>query len=198
MAKLFDEDGNEVEGALTKEEIETATAAAVETAKTEALDAYKKEHPEETPEEKTAREAAEAAATAAEKTPQQIAEEAVASALRTRDIADMAKAFAPGDAAKQAEIIANAGRLTGYEQTPEGLAGQVENAAKMAGIDVSGIDVSSVGNTGGGRNIDNANQVKTTEVDKTVQKILSISPEDVKKYGPKVEEILGVAPTVNE
>lgn len=200
MAKLFDENGNEVEGALTKEEHD----AALETSKTEAVDAYKVEHPEtkeETPEEKTAREAAEAAAASA-KTPEQIAEEvagkAVATALRGRDIADAAKRYAPGDAEKQKQIIENAGRLNGFEQDDEGLAKQMEAAAGMAGIDVSSMNVADVSMTGGGRNIDHAETLQRSEADKTMQAILKISPEDVKKYGPEVEKTLGAAPVVNE
>lgn len=200
MAKLFDENGNEVEGALTKEDHETALA----TGKTEAVEAYKTEHPEEkpeTPEEKADREKKEAELAAA-KTPEQIAEEvagkAVANALRARDISDMAKRYAPGDAEKQKEIIENAGHLQGYEENSEGLGKQMEAAASMAGIDVSGVNVADVSHTGSGRNVDVAGAAKMSEADKTMQNILKITPEDVKKYGPEVEKTLGAAPVTTE
>jgi hypothetical protein len=188
MAKLFDENGNEVAGAMTKEEHETALTAAVDTAKTEAVDTYKKENPPaETPPAKKEGEEEETTETA-EQIAERIASKAVATALRQRDIQDMARAYAPADAAKQAEIIANAARLTGYEETPEGLASQVEAAAKVAGIDTAGVDISGVTGTGGGRNVDTTSGPAPTEADSTVQKALGITSEDVEKFAPKEGE----------
>lgn len=181
MAELYDKDGNLVEGALTKEEHE----AAITTKSQEAVEAYKAANPpkEEKQEEKQDGGEKTAAELAAE-----AAEAAVAAALRARDISDMAKLYAPGDATKQNEIIQNAGRLQGYEATAEGLASQMEAAASMAGIDVKGVDISGITSTGGGRNVDTAPKGSTSEVDKSLQTALGIKPEDAEKYGKEGDE----------
>lgn len=193
--ELYDKDGTLVEGALTKEEIETAQKTAVDAAAAKALEDYKKEHPEplaETDEEKIAREKKEkeeAEKKETEKTPQQIVEEAVTVALKKRDVQDMAKKFAPGDPDKQKEILANIDRVTGFEDTPEGMVQQAEAAARMAGIDTAGVNVSDVSATGSGRNIDVADAKKTSEIDESLQKGLGISKEDVEKYGKEADGI---------
>jgi hypothetical protein len=185
---LYDKDGNIIEGAMTKDDIEKAKQEAVDAAKEAAIEEYKAANPSETAEEKAAREAKEKEAEG-EKTPAELAQEAadraVAAALRTRDIQDMAKLYAPGDSAKQKEIIDNARRVSGFEETPEGLVSQVEAAAAMSGIDTKGVDLSGLAMTSGGRDVDVKPNVKATEADATVQNALGIKPEDVEKYGDK-------------
>lgn len=191
MADLYDKDGEIVAGAMTKEEIDAATLAAVEAAKTAAVEEYKAANPGETAEEKAAREAKEKAAPV-EKTPAEIATEAataaataaVAAALRTRDIQDMAKLYAPGDTEKQKLIIENATtKVQGFENNADGLVQQMEAAASMAGIDVSGVDISSLSGTGGNRNVDAKAGRAPTGDDAAIQAALGIKPEDAEKYG---------------
>lgn len=185
--ELYDKDGKLVEGALTKEEAETAQSTVVEAAKTAAVDEYKAANPSETAEEKAAREAREKAAEG-EETPTQVAERianaAVTKALRGRDIQDMARLYAPGDTEKQKLIIENATtKVQGFEETPEGLVKQMEAAASMAGIDVSGVDIAALSMTGGNRNVDAGGRPAPTGDDAAIQTALGIKPEDAEKYG---------------
>lgn len=179
MAKVTLEDGTEVE-MLTPEEAKVQSDAV--------LEQYKKDNPiapvvvaktpEELAQEKIAQDAANEPMA---KLGRQLEE--VHAKLRDREIADYAKTYAGNDTKKQDEYKTKFGRLTGYAETPEGLAERASDAAKMIGIDPTTVDVGDVAGTGGGRNIDSAAAVRQSEADTVVQKALGISVEDVKKYG---------------
>lgn len=173
MATFKNEDGEEFE-AFTQEELEAAKATALEEFKNAnppaPAPAPEPAAPENDP------------VAALSKTVQDLQ-----ATLRAREIKDMAKLYAPGDVEKQKEYETNFGKLTGYENTPEGLAEQAEAAARLSGIDVTGVSVGDVAATSGGKNIDSAAQAKSSDADAALQKALGISPEDVAKYGPAVE-----------
>jgi len=180
MAKYFDADGNEVEGLLNAEEVVAAGNKAVAD--------YQKANPVVVP--KTAEEIA-AEKIVADKAlePFNVLSKTVSdlqATLRSRDIKDLARTYAGGDVAKQAEFETKFGRLTGYADTAEGMAERAGDAARMVGIDPAGFDVGSISGTSGGRNVGASPTVAQTDADKAVQKALGITPEDVTKYAPQV------------
>lgn len=177
---LYDKDGNEVEGSMTKEEHE----AALKEASDKAVEDYKVANPapkEETTEEKTAREAKEKEGTS-ELGTLTATVASLQKQIRDKDLAVLATGFAKGDTAKRDEIVKNFDKLTGFEATPEGFALQAEAAARMTGIDTTGIDVGAFSGTSSGRSVDASVGSKTTEKDAAIQKELGITAEDITKY----------------
>lgn len=178
MAKFFDAEGNEVE-AFTTEEV----AAQAQTVAEAALEKYKAENPQKE----------DVVVAPADTTPDPVAEltktvKTLQDTIRSKEIKEIARTYAPGDVEKQKVIEQNFGRLTGFEETPEGFSQQAEAAARMSGVDTTGVSVGDVSGTGGGRNIDIPGQKQQTEVDKNVQTVLGITPEMVEKYSGKVSE----------
>ncbi len=175
MATYKDADGNDVE-AFTQAELDIKAKEAADAAAAKAVEDYKAANPTPVVVEKK------------EETSDPLAGikqtiESLQSTIRARDVADLARTYAGADAAKQGEFKANFSKLTGFADTPEGLAEQAVAAAKMTGIDVAGVNVGDVAGTGSGRNVDGAATPQATEADKVVQKALGITTEDVKKYG---------------
>ena len=173
--QYYDEDGNLIEGEFVKKE---DADAASEAAKAAAVEEYKAANP-----------APEAAPVKVEeKSPAEISadvvEAAVSKALRARDVLDLAKVYAPGDAVKQEEFKNSFGRLSGFDQTQEGLIEQAEMAARAVGIDTAGVDISAHAASGGGRDVDRVNPVAPeSDGSKVVGKLFGITDEDRKKYG---------------
>jgi len=175
--KFTDEEGNEIE-VKTDEEI----AADIEAARLEAIEEYKKNNP---PAETPAKTQEEGAVDPIEELKKTV--EGLQTTLRAKEIKDLARTYAPGDTAKQAEFEKGFSRLSGYENTPEGMLEQAEAAAKIAGIDVSSVSVADVAGTGSGRNIDSKASVAKSEADAVIQKALGITEEDVKKFAPAAD-----------
>jgi hypothetical protein len=181
MAKIRLEDGTEAEY-LTPEEAK----AQAEAAAAKALEDYKKANPEKTPEQieaerKAAEEKAKSDAEPLNQLKAQL--ESVQKELRDSKIESFAKSFAGSDKAKQDAYKVAFGRLTGFEETTEGMAERAEAAARMIGVDPKTVNVGDVAGTGGNKNVDDAGKPVMTEADKPIQKALGITEEDVKKYG---------------
>lgn len=189
MAKFKNDAGEEVE-ALTADEVTAKVKEASEAAAAKAIEDYKKANPAKTPEEiaadkKAADDKAKADAEPIAKLTKDLAE--VSSKLRGKEIADLARTYAKGDVDKQKSFTEMFGRLTGFENTPEGMIAQAEAAAGAVGINVKSVNVGDVSGTGAGRNVDAAGKPVTSEADKAIQAALGIKPEDAVKYAPKVE-----------
>lgn len=189
MAKYTDADGNEVE-AFTQEELDAKAKELADAAAAKAVEDYKAANPTKTQEQIDAEKKAADEKSKADNEP--IAKltktvETLQQQLMQERVAGFARTYAGSDPAKQGEFKTKFDRLTGYPDTPEGIAERAADAAKLIGIDPQTVDVGSVASTGGGRNIDSSKQVQATEADKVVQKVLGISAEDVKKYGPIVD-----------
>lgn len=180
MSKLFDENGNEVE-AFTKEELD----AEIEKFKKEEEDADAKKKEEEAAaakakEEEENKQKAETEKTEVEKMNERLSRiEAENKQLKVEKLADQ---FAGNDAEKRKIFMAKFDRLTGYEETGDGLIERATDAAKLAFGEDAGIDTTTLGNAGG-RNPGDVKQVQTTQADKDIQSALGISEDDVKKYG---------------
>ncbi len=179
MAKFKNEEGEEFE-AFTADEVEAAKNAAIETAKAAAIEEYKAANPP----------AAEGDGTAPTEVEQ--LKGLVMSLKQTMEqqtVSGFAQQFAGADTAKQAEFKTKFDRLTGYPETPEGLAERAADAAKLIGVEApAGVDVGGLAGTGGGRNVDPATAVQATEADKVVQKALGITAEDVAKFGGEAKQ----------
>lgn len=190
MAKFKNEAGEEVE-AFTKEEIDAQIKTAAEAAAAKAVEDFKTANPPKTAEQIAADKKAADEKAAADNEP--VAKltktvEDLQKTLRNRDVADFAKVYTKGDTAKKTEFSSMFDRMSGFDDTtPEGMAAHAEAAARAIGLDVAGVDISSITGTGGGRDIDANKGKPSTEADKVIQKALGISEEDVKKYGPAVE-----------
>lgn len=177
MAKFKNENGEEFE-AFTQEELDAKASELATAAAAKAVEDYKKANPakKEEPviEKKQDGDPVAKLAQTVEALQKQLLEEKVANFART---------FAGSEATKQAEFKAKFERLTGYPETPEGLAERAADAARMIGVNPSSVDISGVAGTGGGRNVDGTGKPAATEADKVVQKVLGITEADVKKYG---------------
>lgn len=184
MAKVKLEDGSEID-VLTPEEAKALVDAGIEE--------YKKNNPpaevkaEKTPEEKAAEAAAAEAAANNPVKALTATVEALQKDIRARDLREIARTYAKGDAAKMTQITENFDKLTGYDATPEGLAQQAEAAARMAGIDTTGINVGDIAGTGSGRNVDAPAGGATTTVDAEIQKAMGITPDVAEKYAPQAK-----------
>lgn len=188
MTKYFDADGNEVDG-FTQAELDAKAKELADAAAAKAIEDYKAANPVKTQEqidaEKKAAEKAKADSEPIAKLTKTV--ETLQQQLNQERVAGFARTYAGADATKQAEFKTKFDRLTGYADTPEGIAERAADAAKLIGVDPVSVDISAVAGTGGGRNIDANKQVQATEADKIVQKALGITAEDVKKYSSAVE-----------
>lgn len=181
MAKLFDENGNEVE-ALTLEEVKAANE--------KALADYKKTEEDK----KKADDDAVAAAKAAEDAARAAAQDPnaelgsrltkIEQENRQLKIERLADKFAGNDPEKRAAFVQKFDRLTGYEESDAGLVERATDASKLAFGENPTIDIGAVAGTGGGRSIGDK-EYTPTEGDKAVQEALNISAEDIAKYGKK-------------
>lgn len=176
MGKLFDENGDEVT-AFTQEELDAAKKEAVTAAKTadeEAAAATAKEK-----ENADIAAADNATKTDAQKLEERLARiEAENTKFRVEKLADQ---FAGDDKEKRIQFMSKFDRLTGYEDTPEGMAERASDAVRLAfGIE-AGVDTAGLGDSGG-RGEDSKGVVQSTEADKDIQSMLGISSDDVQKY----------------
>lgn len=182
----YDADGKEIEGLMTPEEVKTANEKAVSD--------FKAQQEADAAAATTKKAEDDAAIEAAKNTPDPVAEvKKTVDALQATFVAERlertAQRFAGDDAEKQGAYKTAFSRLSGYADTPEGQAEHAAAAARLAFGDDKTVDVGSMSGTGGGRNVDEKPRALTTDADKALQGALGITPEDVEKYGPKVEEI---------
>lgn len=189
--KYKNENGEEFE-AFSQEELDAKAKELADAAAAKAVEDYKTANPAKTTEQVAAEKVAKDAADAAANEPiarmaKELAE--VKAKLTNAEVAGLARTYAGADATKQAEFKTMFGRLSGYEETSDGMAERAKAAALAVGIDIKGVDISGVSSTGSGRNVDNANAPKATEADAVVQKVLGISAEDVKKFGASAQEV---------
>lgn len=185
MADLFNEAGEKVEGAMTKDEIATAT----KTAEDAAVEQYKKDNPPPAVVEKKQDDAA----AVTEEMPAWAKEikstvDKLAGTVTTTTRETIADRYAGADKENRDKFQQKFDRLTGYEDTPEGLAARAEDARTLAfGENAPVIDVAALGGTGSGRNVDDAGKKTPSEADKTVRTLLGITPKDVETFAPKGE-----------
>lgn len=177
---VYDKDGNEIEGGMTKEEVETNKLAAIEE--------YKKANPVpviEKPAEPVVEKKDEEIPAWAKQLSEKV--DALSSTQSTTAKATIASQFAGSDPAKQLAFLDKFDKFTGYPETPEGQRERATDAAKAAFGD--GVNVADMAGTGGNRNVDNsAPKTLDTPVDKGIQNLLGIKAEDVTKFAPKVDE----------
>lgn len=176
MAELFDKDGKPVEGAMTKEEIDAAVAAAG----TKAVDDFKAANP---PKEEKKEEVKDEVQKQIEQLSSLV--QGLVTTNNESVKASFASKFAGGNADDAAKFNTMYDRLTGFEETPDGRAERAEAAARAAGLSTEGIDVGDFAGTGGGKNIDPAKTVASTSADKLLQPMFGLTPEDVTKFTPK-------------
>jgi membrane protein involved in colicin uptake len=185
MAKFKDENGDEFE-AFTQQELDAKAKELSDAAAVRAVEDYKAANPAKSAEQVAAEKAATDAKTLADNEPiTKLTKtvEALQQQLTQERVSGFAKTYAGNDQAKQTEFKAKFDRLTGYSDTPEGVAERAADAAKLIGVNPQSVDIGGIVGAGSGRNVDGAGAMKITEADKVVQNALGISAEDVKKYG---------------
>jgi len=108
------------------------------------------------------------------------------SALYEMRVEKYADIHAGNDAEKREKFMTKFGRLTGYEETANGLAERAKDAAKLA-FDVAPTDDMSNLADAGSKGIDTKSQngVVTNDAEKELQKQLGITDADIEKYGDK-------------
>lgn len=191
MTKLYDESGDEVEGAMTKEEFEAQKNDAIAKAVEEALNAEKekeklnKEHPAKADEQTTGK---------TETTEPNLGQtddiallkkqiEALSSSINSERVGKFADKYSAGDPEKAKLFQEKYERLTGYEDTPDGISERAADAARLAGLEPASVDIGAVSGTGTGRDISGTGTQKVSEADKAIRNMLGISEDDAKKYG---------------
>lgn len=192
MAKFKNEEGEEFE-AFSQEELDAKAKELSDAAAAKAIEDYKNANPAKTVEQIAAeKKIADEKAVADSEPLAKLAKELsdVKEKLSRAEVANLAKTYAGSDVEKQKSFTDMYSRLGGFEDSAEGVIARATAAAGAVGIDVKSVDISGVSGTGGGRNVDVRNSPKATEADTVVQKALGITSEDVKKYGPSVDEAI--------
>lgn len=191
---LYDKDGKEVEGAMTKEEVEKAVSDAEQSLiDSAAEDVASKEKKDK--EDADAKAAADQKAiddkAAADKAAAEgnggkpVTDPSVLSRLERIEQEKLADIHAGTDPEKRAAFLGKYGRLTGYPDTAEGITERAEDAVKMAFGTTPSIDVSA--DAGSGRNVDAKIEIKKTEADVALGKVFGITDADREKFAPKEE-----------
>lgn len=107
------------------------------------------------------------------------------SALYDMRVEKLADSYAGSDADKRQMFISKFGRLTGYEETVDGMAERARDAAKLA-FDSVNTGASTAGITNvGGKSVDAEQNTgaQASSADIELRKALGITEEDVSKYG---------------
>lgn len=192
---LYDKDGKEVEGAMTKEEVEKAVgdaeqalidSAAEEVKTQEQKDkeiADKKIIDDKAAADKKEADDKAAADLAAGKPVADPRIDATLSRLERLEHEKLADIHAGADPEKRSAFLSKYGRLTGYPDTPEGIAERAADAVKMAFGAAPTVDVTA--DVGAGRNVDQKTEIKKTEADVALGKVFGISDADREKFTPK-------------
>ena len=106
------------------------------------------------------------------------------SALYDMRVEKLADSYAGNDADKRTAFATKFSRLTGYEDTLEGMAERAKDAAKLAFDTQEGASTAGLADAGG-KGVD-ANVKQTApanDVEREVRQALNISDADVEKYG---------------
>lgn len=106
------------------------------------------------------------------------------SALYEMRVEKLADSHAGNDADKRQAFVAKFGRLTGYEETAEGMAERAKDAAKLA-FDTAGAGASTEGlSDAGGRGEEGSGGVvaPSSSADAELRAALGITDKDVEKY----------------
>jgi hypothetical protein len=108
------------------------------------------------------------------------------SALYEMRVEKYADIHAGNDAEKREKFMVKFGRLTGYEETPEGIAERARDAAKLAFDATQDASTQGLADTGG-RSVDTASQnfAPSNDIETQLRRELGISDTDVEKYGKK-------------
>lgn len=174
MAKYYDENGNPVEGVLTQAEADEAATQKIKDAETAAIEAYKKEHPEQVADPVAATELG---------TLKTQVETLTASLSKKEQDAAIAK-YTGGDAEKETKVRAEFDKMSGYADP----AARAEAAAKVALGEAKVVNVGDYSGAGNRNPDNNHNAVPLSRAsDQALQKNLGLKPEDVAKYGPAIE-----------
>lgn len=106
------------------------------------------------------------------------------SALYDMRVEKLADSFAGNDPEKRQSFINKFGRLTGYEETIDGMTERARDAAKLA-FDTQNIAENTVGLADAGGKTINAtgNSQHVNQADDELRKLLGITDTDVEKYG---------------
>jgi hypothetical protein len=175
--EVFDKDGNPIEGVFSKDELEAKVQSE--------LDARIKAAEEA--------EAAEAAAQAAAQQQQNEMPEWAQSLVQkveslssnaTRGFVERVSSTLDTDRRKEVETKFN--QLTGYDETPEGLARRAEDAYLLATgerYNAGRVDMSNLAAAGGVKTQTDSKVI--SEADKQIQAALGITAADIEKYGKK-------------
>ena len=164
MTTYYDEQGNAVE-AFSKEELEAQLAAKLEEQQT--TQAPAPESQDMSP-----------VLARLQKTENDLYQ------MRVEKYADI---HAGNDAEKREKFMAKFGRLTGYEETPDGIAERARDAAKLAFDDAQAAASTADLANAGGRNVNVAPQgaAPANDAEAQLRKELGISDDDVEKYSKK-------------
>jgi len=105
-------------------------------------------------------------------------------ALYEMRVEKFADSFAGNDTEKRQAFITKFGRLTGYDETLDGMAERAKDAAKLA-FDTQDSGASTVGLAdAGSKSVGGTNNaVQTSQTDAELRKMLGITDSDVEKYG---------------
>lgn len=179
--EVFDKDGKPVEGVFSKEEVEAQVKAAADKAAADAKAASD-----------AAIEAARVAAEAAGAGGDQIPEWAKTLVQKVDSLSNhntqsyLGKVVTGLDSDKAKEVEAKYASLTGYAETPEGLARRSEDAYLLATGQKYNAGTVNMGNLmASGQGKSNIDPKAITEVDKNINTALGNTPEDVAKFGKK-------------
>lgn len=179
--KAFDKDGNEID-VFSQEELDAKIKETIDAQAAADADAKAKADAD------AAAAAAAAAASKNDEVPewakQIIAKVENLSTNHTMSYID--KVTGGVDSDKKKAISEKFNSLSGYDETPEGMARRAEDAYLLATgekFNANVVNINNLAAAGGGRTQTDVKAV--TEADKAVQSALGITPADVEKFGKK-------------
>ena len=183
---LYDDKGNEVEGALTPEEVQAKIDADKKVIEDAAIEQYKKDNP-------PAPAPAEVIPPKTEEAPAIQTDPAVLARLDAQERERLADKFAGQDPQKRADFLASYNKLTGFANDEAGIAARAADAQKLAFGTAPSVDVNTVAGTGGGRNADGAAGKPVVDLESPAAKLFGVTKEDAEKFGPAVEKAFGAS-----
>lgn len=179
--EVFDKDGKPIEGVFSKEEVEAQVKAAAEKAVADAKAAADAAA-------EAARVAAQGSGNGGDEMPDwaKTLVQKVDSLSNHNTQSYLSKVVTGLDSDKAKEVEAKYASLTGYAETPEGLARRSEDAYLLATgqkYNAGTVNMSNLMAAGGGKS--NTDAKVLTEVDKNINDALGNTAEDIAKFGKK-------------
>ncbi len=108
------------------------------------------------------------------------------SALYDMRVEKYADIHAGNDAEKREKFMAKFNRLTGYEESAEGLSERAKDAAKLAFDMATDQGLQGLADAGGKSiNTSNQNNAPANDIEAQLRRELGISDSDIEKYGKK-------------